>query len=123
MNSETGVYFIWNGVKKCLRCMQSRNLLRRCSTRLHDVTPQHERVWISEDSTHTLPHIRSKLFLCIGAHVRACACVCARARQYTLCRIPTVRASVRLLWANMAVPSLCKPLNSSAQRGFCRGMG
>ncbi len=52
------------------------------------MTPQwlHQHVWISKDSSHTLPHIWSELFLCISAHVRVCVCVCVcvRVRQYAL---------------------------------------
>lgn len=45
----------------------------------------------------------SELFLCIEMPVQSFACVCVRVR---LCHIPTVRASVWLMRANMAVPPL-----------------
>lgn len=56
-----------------------------------------------------IPHVpyhicvRSELFLCIEMPVQSFACVCVHVR---LCHIPTVRASVRLMRANMAVPPL-----------------
>lgn len=51
----------------------------------------------------------------ICKHVHVCVCV----RDSMLCHIPTVRGSVRLRLANMAVPPLWKLHNSSTQRGFC----
>lgn len=57
-----------------------------------------------------IPHVPyhicvcSELFLCIEMPVQSFAYVCVCVR---LCHIPTVRASVRLMRANMAVP-LCK---------------
>lgn len=75
-----------------------------------------------------IPHMPYHVCVCVSrfcASTRMCSHVHGFVYMWDcrLCHIPTVRASVRLIWANMAVPPLWKLHSSAVQRGFCHEEG